>query len=116
MSSEQFRVLPEHIALLRAASVGWEDCEFGAPAIDCKRPYGCSSVYGSMVEVLTKAGLWKGAQPDDHGQLEHDDYERLYQLHKETETVLQIILYTGTMTTGLYETPQYRSRWVRVGD
>jgi hypothetical protein len=32
--------------------ITWDDCEFGAPACDCKRPYGNSDVYGDMAEIL----------------------------------------------------------------
>ena len=40
-----FEVKPEHIKLIKKMCISWQDCEFGAPAIDCKRPYGNS--YGN---------------------------------------------------------------------
>ena len=39
-----FEVKEEHLALLRKMSVGWHDCEFGAPEIDPKRLFGNSNV------------------------------------------------------------------------
>jgi hypothetical protein len=96
-----FTITPEHINLLRNAVVRWEDCEFGAPAIDCKRPYGNSSVYEDMIEILgyDKASYVK---------------EYLNKLHRETETVLQIFLYTGEMKTGKYVSERYGAVWKRI--
>jgi hypothetical protein len=85
-----FTITPEHIKLLKNASVRWDDCEFGAPAIDCKRPYGNSSVILDMVEIL---GYSPGSYPEEH----------LRRIHKETEQALQIFLQTGEMKTGRYE-------------
>ena len=38
MDKKKFEVKLEHLKLLKRAYVRWEDCEFGAPSIDCKRP------------------------------------------------------------------------------
>ena len=35
----------------------WDDCEFGAPAIDCKRPYGNSDVYNDIAKILEIKGI-----------------------------------------------------------
>ena len=43
----------EHIKLLRNMYVGWGYCEFGAPEIDPKRPYGNSHVIGDIHTILT---------------------------------------------------------------
>jgi hypothetical protein len=91
----QFRVLPEHIILLQRAYVRWDDCETGAPAIDCKRPYGNSSVVCDVAKIL---------KPDwEYDDLNTEQYNSLWQLHRETETALQIFLQTGVMAPGLYE-------------
>ena len=37
---KEFWLKEEHIKLLRAAYVQWNNCETGAPEIDPKRPYG----------------------------------------------------------------------------
>ncbi len=52
MDKKKFEVKLEHLKLLKRAYVRWEDCEFGAPSIDCKRPYGNSSVVEDMFEIL----------------------------------------------------------------
>jgi hypothetical protein len=88
MSQKQtFRVRPEHITLLQNTYVSWDDCEFGAPSIDCKRPYGNSSVLRNMAEILNVP-----MTEDNYGDLElpDDEVRRLYALHRETQTALQI--------------------------
>lgn len=42
----------DHRLLLSNAVVRWEDWEYGAPAIDCKRPYGNTNVRGDIEEIL----------------------------------------------------------------
>ena len=42
----------EHLKLLKEMYVGWNECEFGAPEIDPKRPYGDSDVYEDMNKIL----------------------------------------------------------------
>lgn len=93
----QFEVTKDHLKLLRRAYVGWDDCEFGAPAIDCKRPYGNSSAYSDIAEIL-------GIDPedDDNEDFSTEQFDHMRQLHKETQVVLQIILATGQMKTGVY--------------
>ena len=34
MDNKRFTLTEEHLKLLRHANVRWDDCEFGAPAID----------------------------------------------------------------------------------
>ena len=46
-----FTLTEDHIKLLRNLEVCWEDAEFGAPAIEPKRPYGNSYVYKDMIKV-----------------------------------------------------------------
>ena len=53
---KRFTLKPEHLTLLERASWQWENCEFGAPAIDPKRPFGFS--VGIENEIIELAG-WK---------------------------------------------------------
>ena len=99
--SEEFTITPEHIKLLRAAVVRWEDCEFGAPAIDCKRPYGNSNVIEDIVEIL---GYDQASYVEDY----------LRKIHQETLMALQIFLYTGEMKTGKYVSERYGAVWKRI--
>lgn len=104
---QTFTLREEHIKLLRAAYISWEDCEFGAPAIDCKRPYGNSSVYPDIAEIL---GIEESGDewPDGFTQRQ---IEMMNQLHEETETALQIILATGQFKTGKYIASSYGKDW-----
>lgn len=112
---ERFTVTAEHVALLRHAIVSWDDCEFGAPAIDCKRPYGNSGVLADMAVIL-------GFRPaetrySEHGwkPLTEEEKNALGALHKQTQAALQIFLATGEMRPGKYEAPRYTRQWRYVG-
>lgn len=119
---QQFRVLPEHITLLSKAYVGWDNCEYGAPAIDSKRPYGNSSVLRDIAKILQPKPDHPNLPAGDVSRLEYDDLyseatlRRLDKLHRETETALQVFLHTGVMQPGLYESERYGGRWVRLAD
>jgi hypothetical protein len=101
----RFTVTDEHIALLRAAVVRWEDCEYGAPSIDCKRPYGNSYVERDIAAIL-------GWPHDRAAGLTDIQESRARELHEQTETVLQIILTTGAMQAGDYvRSETYTKDW-----
>lgn len=100
---QTFKLTENHIKLLSNAYVGWEDIEFGAPAINGKRPYGNSDVVRDMISILF------GEDLPDSTQAALEDYVR--QLHNETETALQIILCTQSFIPGTYEkTNPYNDR------
>jgi hypothetical protein len=107
---ERFTVTPEHVALLRAAYVGWDSCEFGAPAIDCKRPYGNSDVLRDMAGILNVPQV----ETEDGSVWSKAEAERMRCVHAETRTALQIFLRTGTMEPGTYKAPFYTQDWQRV--
>lgn len=75
----------EHLKLLRRAYVSWENCEFGAPSIDCKRPYGNSDVITDICEILG----WKIPQTMPGAACMEGHASKI---HEETETALEIIL------------------------
>jgi hypothetical protein len=96
-SAREFTVTDEHLRLLRAAYVGWDDMEFGAPSIDPKRPYGNS-------DVVADIEVW-----------EEENERRLTQLHRDTETALQIVLVTGSFAAGTYRRRfPYSRDWAAV--
>lgn len=105
----RFELTEQHVKLLRRAWVDWENCETGAPAIDCKRPYGNSDVPGDVAEIL-------GWHIDDGGHARDESRERALELHRETQTALQVILATGSFEPGVYELAvEYRlTSWRRV--
>ena len=128
-SREQFELKEEHIKLLNGAYVSWDDCEIGAPCIDSKRPYGNSSFFQDMIEILGgeevsdsvyKIKLYDKIHIID---FENDDiYEDrgeelrniLEKLHRELEIALQIILVTKSFKPGLYECDKYDINWELV--
>lgn len=104
----EFTVTEEHLKLLRRAYVGWDDCEFGAPAIDCKRPYGNSDVLDDIAEIL---GVAEGEARDEDGEILPDAAAAFTRLHGETATVLQIALATGEFRAGRYVSDKYSANW-----
>lgn len=104
MPTKTFTLTSEHIKLLRSTNVGWDDCEYGAPAIDCKRPYGNS---GALQIAQDIHELLKWPFPAGEGAREdHFDGEggaRARKIHEELETALQIVLVVGAFEVGVYE-------------
>lgn len=115
-----FELTDEHIKLLQNAYISWEHCEYGAPAIDCKRPYGNSSVEADIIEILE----WR-----DMSDMSDEDWDALYDeegewgelmnrartVHAETETALQIILKCKTFEPGKFRRSEtWRRNWERV--
>lgn len=96
---------------LQNAHVGWQDCETGAPEIDPKRPYGNSSVASDVIEIL---GFKINRCPHCNEIIDDDNNceEMAMQLHKETETALQIILKTKSFKPGIYvKDDDYTNDW-----
>ena len=82
----------DHLKLLKQMYVSWEDCEYGAPSIDCKRPYGNSSVELDIIEILG----WTQFAPNNDGELSQEAVEACSTIHRETQAALQILLQTGS--------------------
>jgi hypothetical protein len=102
-----FKLTKDHIKLLQNAYVDWYDCETGAPAIDCKRPYGNKYVPGDIAKIL-------GWKVHENGLTDAQE-DKAYQIHSETQTALQIVLTTKRFSPGLYESQSYQARsWKKV--
>lgn len=101
-----FLLTPQHIALLRKASVVWDECECGAPAIDCKRPYGNSDYLCDVAKVvgLEPDGTWDNWNEENLGMMAR--------LHRETETALQVVLSSGSFEPGMYFQRGFGIPWV----
>lgn len=108
-----FTLTEQHIALLQRTYVSWDDCEYGAPAIDCKRPYGNSYVERDICDILH---LWQPEDEDD--EMPDEIIEQCRKLHNETQTALQIILKTKSFQPGTYQlVAQYHTRsWELVNE
>ena len=88
--------------------VGWYSSEYGAPEINPKRPYGNSWVAGDIHEILF------GNCPED---LDDELEDKYYNLHRETETALQIVLGTGKFEAGIYRRiDPYSKVWINIKD
>lgn len=131
MENKKFEIKEEHLKLIKRMYVSWEDCEFGAPRIDCKRPYGNSDVYQDIIEILgleeisegvfrfifkNKEWLLKG-EDKYNLYLDGTDEEKLCKelriLHKETGIALQICLRTQSFDLGYYEAEAYSQEWIK---
>jgi hypothetical protein len=106
MEKKHFTVTADHIKLLRRMNVGWQDGEAGAPEIDPKRPYGNGYVPGDIHEILT--GKWCD------NELSAEEQRRYLNLHRETETALQVILATGSFKPGHFECDPNHPNWKRI--
>jgi hypothetical protein len=112
MSREMFKLTKDHLTLLKNMYVSWDDCEFGAPCIDPKRPYGDSYVLEDMAKIL-KMKVCTDSDGETHLDAKQEDY--LAELHKEMETALQIVLCTGQFRVGTYnQTEEYDDRSWRL--
>jgi len=109
---EIFELKKEHLILLKHACITWEDCETGAPAIDCKRPYGNGSVSRDIIKILG----WDALECPNCGEfIDEGIHEKAMALHYETKTALQLLL-LGYTEPGTYEHYDYGSRaWRLIG-
>lgn len=106
-----FTITEDHIKLLRSCYVGWDSCEYGAPEIDCKRPYGNSG--STQIENdIGKILGWPLNGNDGYDKcLSSSQRDRARMLHQELETVLQIILTNCPEMDGKYvQTEKYNDR------
>lgn len=103
----KFKVTDAHLKLAKSMYVSWEDCEYGAPSIDCKRPYGNSDVTKDILEIL-------GFPLEDEIPESLADYAR--KTHESMKTALQIFLCTQSFEKGTYEqTEEYDEHsWKKI--
>jgi len=95
-----FELTADHVTLLRAARVQWQDVETGAPEINPKRPYGNSDVSSDVIKLLGKA-----------------TFEEVRLVHKQTVTALQIVLGCQTFEPGAFRYisgPYESPKWERA--
>lgn len=108
---KRFELTAEHVKLLRRMNVSWDDCEFGAPSIDPKRPYGNSSVARDVHDIL---GWAYPSSNEDDDYMGNDGHARAEQVHREMMTALQVVLATGSFEPGAYEADAYHENWRRA--
>lgn len=111
-NTKRFLVTEEHLKLLDNMWIGYNDwTEFGAPEVDPKRPYGNSDVYGDIAEII---GL--EAERDSWGDIQYttEQKDRMLELHKEMQHVLQILVVNRSIEPGYYEASAYGVNWKKV--
>ena len=106
--TELFALTEDHLKLVNRMYVDFDDGGYdGAPAVNLKRPYGNSSVFYDIAEIL-------GIKPadDDDWRLDKDPrYETVVRLHGESALALQICLCTMSFRPGVYvKESRYDSR------
>lgn len=113
MANTRFVLKEEHILLLQSMCWEYTDCETGAPAVDCKRPYGNSDVPFDVAEILDVT------LPEDNDDAYREKIDEIMQFHYESHTALEIILSTQSFKPGVYETTSRnaapgRAKWKLV--
>jgi hypothetical protein len=109
-TTTRFTLTDEHLILLRAAYVQWQDCETGAPEIDPKRPYGNSDVPFDVAELLIDPEILEVMLNEDD-QLPESEEGALLLRHRETELALQVVLQTQSFTPGNYVRDSLYQPW-----
>lgn len=87
--SETFEVTDDHLILVRELYWTWDDCEFGAPAVDPKRPYGNSDVVGDIAAILRYEAI---TDPDneDEPYFDEEDASNMERSHYALVSLLEI--------------------------
>jgi len=102
-----FELKEEHFKLLGNAYFQWNNCEYGAPEIDPKRPFGNSGRHTILLEMAKLLNLetFKDMNCEDNITKEQAKY--LEKIWHETPTALRIIHRHRTFTPGTYEATGY---------
>jgi len=109
MDKNVFILKKDHLKLLKNMYVDWQDCEYGAPEINPKRPYGNSDVENDIAKILK----WKVKD-----YLSEKQEEDAYSLHLETKIALQILLQNigEKIKVGMYvKLDKYTDNWTFKG-
>lgn len=114
--AKKFTITDNHLKLIRSMYVDWDDCEYGAPCINPKRPYGNSNVEDDIAEMIKfpKKGNW-----DKEEEMWNEKASKeLYHIHREMQIVLQICLCLGKFETGNFvKQEEYNSlSWKKSGE
>lgn len=85
----------DHIKLLQKAEWRWNNCEFGAPMIDPKRPFGFSGgQYEQMAEIL---GMELFEDADGERYLSREQEEYVSKVWSEILDAIKIIMENADM-------------------
>lgn len=115
MYIEIFEVTCEHLKLLSEMYVSWYDFEYGAPSIDCKRPYGNSDVVGDIAKALEWDSSFLFENKDEYSYSKEAE-SMARKIHLEMKKVLQILIDNFGIETGVYQRVKYAGKWKLIGD
>ena len=103
---DEFTITEDHLKLLSNLNVHFDSSGYdGAPAVDCKRPYGNSGdVAYDVFRVLT-GNYWD--YDEDGDEMPEEMNEDFHKLHRETATTLQICLVMKEFKTGKFRKTFY---------
>jgi len=110
-----FQLTEEHVKLMRRFNIRWDDGYDGAPAVDCKRPFGNGDWENDVAEIL-------GIEPIEHDDMEDTiiypkgTSERIQKLYREMDKALAVVLSSASFTPGAYVAEEYRDNWEYFGD
>jgi len=110
----KFTITEDHLKLINNMYVEYDDCEFGAPAVNPKRPYGNSAVYADMGEILGIIPTIIDEYDEDCSEFDDDQVAMMDKLHNETAMAIQIIFKTKKFEVGDYECEAYSTDWEKV--
>jgi len=109
MTDNKFTLTAQHVALLRRMCVEWCDEAYeGAPAINIKRPYGNSSVWQDVAEII---GIQQIESDAGYECWPKETQDLCMKLHREMEIALQVCLRAGTFEPGDYVCDAYMGNW-----
>lgn len=110
----QFEVLPSHLALCKGMYWSWQDCEFGAPEVNPKRPYGNSGFATILAEIAVLIGMEVFKDADDEVCLTKEQKALCYRRHLEMEHWFQILSRFGEIPSGKYWRKETYHKWEKV--
>ena len=110
--ADMFELKQIHLDLLKETYIYWNSCEFGAPGIYCKKPYGNSDVENDIAEIIKLKK--KGNFNYEEEEWNEKAYDYMKDLHAQTQIALEIILHCQTFRLGRYKKKNYRE-WTFIG-
>lgn len=108
----RFEITEDHLTLLAAADFFEDDCEFGAPAMHPKRPYGNSGVVLDLAELLIPG--WDDMTEQRQEDVLAEQEDRLVRVHRDLSSVLNVATSARSFKPGVYER-EGREPWRLVG-
>lgn len=117
MNPYVFKLTQEHIALMKELRFYYEDdCEYGGPSVDMKRPFGNSGRTQIVRDMAEALGIPDDKVCDRDGELIEPEASRIEGIYRELPKAIECVFRSGSMEPGIFEAPRYTSKWVRIGD